>query len=493
MSIFIHQSAQSLSNNFRAFAIVMGIIFVCALIGILGRPLFFLAIFWPANAVLLGLFLRFPTLRNIGGWLGAFSGFMLADLMTGNYFVLTVFLTISNMLHAVCTLTLLHFFKLDFKQYNKGLTFLFLFLISAFGGCLAAASFAALTIPHVPNTFMKPERVWTDFGMWWTGEIINVIAFLPILLAIPDTQTFKNYWHKQQLAPIQINTMMPLLAIIGSVILTHFFVGPGAIMFPIAALIWAALTYNLFFIAIINCIVCMMLYNSLTEYYIAQSPNAYLATTISVRIGLMMLALGPLTLTIISLNRQKLYHQILYLANHDGLTTTMNRRFFYEESERTVTTIPQKKQAQTVTILLLDLDHFKKINDTYGHHTGDLVLQEFSRQVREQIRSHDLFGRLGGEEFAILLKDMTLQQSIQMAQRICNKVFATPIYLETGECLNISVSIGLSYQTLPYCVPFQQLIKRADEALYQAKEKGRNQLCLENALQKPTDRLHAQF
>lgn len=238
----------------------------------------------------------------------------------------------------------------------------------------------------------------------------------------------------------------------------------------------------------------MMLYNSLTEYYIEQSPNAYLITTISVRIGLMMLALGPLTLAIISLNRQKLYHQILYLANHDGLTTTMNRRFFYEESERTVTIIPPKKSAKTVTILLLDLDYFKKINDRYGHSAGDLVLQEFSRQVREQIRGEDLFGRLGGEEFAILLKDLTLAQSVDIAQRICNKVFATPICLENGECLHISVSIGLSYQTLPYCVPFQQLIKRADEALYQAKEKGRNQLCLEDALQQsPTDRLHAQF
>ena len=255
---------------------------------------------------------------------------MVADLIMDNHFILTLFLTISNMLHAACSLALLHFFKLDFRQYNKGLTFLFLFLISAFGGCLAAAGFAALTVPHLPNTFMTPDRIWTDFGMWWTGEIVNVIAFLPILLAIPDSKTFKNYWHDHKQHPIQFKTFTPLIAVIGSVVLTHFFIGPGAIMFPIAALIWAALSYNLFFITIINCIVCMMLYNSLTEYYIEQSPNAYLITTISVRIGLMMLALGPLTLAIISLNRQKLYHQILYLANHDGLTTTMNRRFFYE-------------------------------------------------------------------------------------------------------------------------------------------------------------------
>lgn len=110
-------------------------------------------------------------------------------------------------------------------------------------------------------------------------------------------------------------------------------------------------------------------------------------------------------------------------------------------------------------------------------------MQEFTKQVKAQIRSDDLFGRLGGEEFAILFKNLNLEQSIQIAQRICNTVFTTPILLDDGRILNISVSIGLSYQTLPYCVPFQQLIKRADDALYLAKEKGRNQLCIDTEIQ----------
>ncbi|MEG0344736.1 MAG: response regulator, partial [Acinetobacter sp.] len=90
---------QGFKQNISAFSIVAVVIFVCALMGILGRPLFFLAIFWPANAVLLGLFLRFKPLNNIGGWVGAFTGFMVADLITGNYFLLTLFLTIANLLY----------------------------------------------------------------------------------------------------------------------------------------------------------------------------------------------------------------------------------------------------------------------------------------------------------------------------------------------------------------------------------------------------------
>ena len=480
MTLLTQYSKISFRDNATSFLIVGIIIALLALAGIFGRPLSFLSIFWSANAVLLGLFLRFKSLNNPGGWFGAFMGFMFADLITGNYFLLTLFLSIANLFHPLASLLLIRFFKLDYKKYNKGLTFVYLFLISAFGGCLASATFAILTVPYVPNTFMSVDRLWTDFGMWWSGEILNVVIFLPIILALPSLKDLKCAIKEKKQQTLEMQQILPLVFIIFSVVLVHFFIGPGAIMFPIGALIWAALTYNLFFLTIINCFVCMFIYNSVSGYYLAESPDAFIATSLSIRIGMFMLALGPLTLSVISLNRQKLYHQILYLANHDGLTTAMNRRYFYEESERTVT---NTQSAKTVTILLLDLDYFKKINDTYGHAIGDKVLQEFTRNVKSQIRSNDLFGRIGGEEFAILLKDLTLKQSVDVAQRICNIIHDTPIYLEDGKELNISVSIGLSYQSLPYCTQVQQLINRADNALYLAKEKGRNQLCVESELQ----------
>ncbi len=461
---------------------IVGIVItLCCFVGILGRPHSFLAILWPANAVLLGLFLRFDSLNNVGGWLGAFSGFMFADLVTGNDFLLTLFLTMANLTNPMTTLLLLRTFKIDYKEFNQGLTFVYLVLISAIGGCLVSPLFAISTIPHIPNTFMQLDRIWIDFGMWWTGEILNLVAFLPIILAIPQMDTIKDYVTEKRQQSLELQNSLPLLFVILSVGLTHFFVGPGAIMFPIGALIWAALTYNLFLVTIINCFVCMFLYNILSSYYLAESPHAYISTTLSVRIGLVMLALGPLTLSIISLNRQKLYHQILYLANHDSLTTAMNRRYFYEQSERTVN--PAKATTKTVAILLLDIDHFKKINDSYGHAVGDKVLQDFTRIVQAQIRTSDLFGRIGGEEFAVLLKNVSLTKSVEIAERICNTVYETPIILENGEQLNISISIGLSYQSVPYCIQFQQLINRADQALYQAKETGRNRLCLEENLQ----------
>lgn len=482
MSVFSQSIKHNLKENSQSFLIVGVIILLCAYAGILGRPLAFLSIFWPANAVLLGLFLRFKHLNNIGGWLGAFMGYMIADLATGGYFLVTLALTTANLCNPLVTLPLIRYFKLNYNEYNKGMTFVYLFFICSFGGCLASALIAILTVPHLPNTFMSPDRFWIDFGMWWTGEILNNIAFLPIVLTLPTLKNINHYFENKQIQSFSVQDSLPLAFVIFSVAFTHFFVGPGAIMFPIGALIWAALTYNLFFVAVINCFVCMAMHHSISTYYLTESNEAFIATTLSIRIGLFMLALGPLTLAIISLNRQKLYHQILYLANHDSLTTAMNRRYFYQESER-LFNHNTFKPAKTVSILLLDLDHFKKINDRYGHAVGDKVLQTFTQHVQSQIRSSDLFGRIGGEEFAILLKDLTLKQSIEIAQRICNDVYNRPMTLEDGSQLNISVSIGLSHQSLPYCTQVQQLINRADAALYQAKENGRNQLCIEQNLQ----------
>lgn len=483
MSVFTQTFQHSVKQQLHAFLIVASIIFICALFGILARPLFFLSICWPANAVLLGLFLRFKSLNHFGGWFGAFTALMFADLFTGSTFVVTLLLTMANLLNPIVSLLLIHVFKLNYKEYNKGLTFLYLFILCSIGGCLASSTFVALTLPYVNNTFMNMDRIWIDFGMWWSGEVLNMIAFLPVVLAMPDRQTFHQAIQNIKFKVLPFHIFLPLIAVIISVSLTHFFIGPGALMFPIAALVWASLSYNLFFITLINCIVCMLLNNTLNEFYIHQSPNAFLATSISIRMGLFMLALAPLTLAIISLNRQKLYQQILYLANYDSLTMVMNRRFFYEKSEDIVGTTNKIQTEKTITILLLDLDHFKKINDQHGHYNGDLVLQSFTQKIKNILCDDDLFGRLGGEEFAILLKNVNINQSIILAEKILNIIQSTPTSLENGEQIYISVSIGLSFETLPYCFPIQQLINRADHALYQAKEKGRNQICLETHLQ----------
>lgn len=460
----------------KAFAIIGCIIFLCCLLGIFTRPLSFLAFFWPANAAMLAFFLRFPQLNNAGGWIGAFSGYMLADLVTGNHLELTFFLTLANLINTAVSLFLIHFFYINYRNYNKGFTFLHLFAICSFGGCFASALVAVFTIPYVPNTFMSTGRLWIDFGMWWTGEMVNAILVMPVILAFPTLEKLKYVLKERRSNRFSGQNIFPLIAIIICVSLTYFFSGPGALLYPLAALIWAALTYHLFTVAMINFAVLLVTYHSLNQLYLSESSSAYLSTAISVRIGLCMLSLAPLILCIISQNRHDLYKQVLYLANHDSLTGAMNRRYFFQKSEEII----NDEKNYPFSIVMIDIDHFKNLNDAYGHYAGDLVLQQFVKTVTENLRDDDLFARMGGEEFIIFLKSVNYDDANRIAERIRNVVEQTPMPINHSTKVHITVSMGITHQNTANEKNLQTLINQADQALYQAKQQGRNQIIMQS-------------
>jgi len=124
-------------------------------------------------------------------------------------------------------------------------------------------------------------------------------------------------------------------------------------------------------------------------------------------------------------------------------------------------------------ILSLDLDYFKNINDTYGHETGDKVLVEFTKTVSGLLRKSDLFGRIGGEEFAIVLQNTPLDGATLFANRICKSVEEMEVSINNKR-LHVTVSIGVA--TLSNEKSVAELLKKSDEALYKAKERGRNQV-----------------
>lgn len=466
--------SSSRQQQASAFFIVGTVVLICCLCGILSRPVTFLAYLWPVNAVLLGLFLRFKHLKIWGGWLGAFSGYMLADLVTGSSLQLTFILTLANLINVTVSLFLIQFWKLNYRNYNQGFTFLYLFIICALGGSLVSALFAIATVPYLSDTFMSTQRLWIDFGMWWAGEIVNYITILPIILFFPTLNEIGKKFKSIRLNQFRLAKLLPLIAIVISVTFTHIFFGPGALLYPLAALIWAALTYPIFTVALINSIVCLVTYHSLTYFYLSHSSSAYLTTTISVRIGLCMLGLAPLILCIITSNRRKLYKKVLHMANHDSLTNTINRRHLFEKGERYLS----EAKSHAVSLIMLDLDHFKRMNDQYGHHVGDLVLKHFSQLVEDNIRTNELFARVGGEEFLILMMNTTLQETQAIAERIRIKTELTPMQLPEGDLLFITTSIGIAHHSLPTELSLQHIINQADHALYRSKALGRNQITI---------------
>jgi two-component system cell cycle response regulator len=170
---------------------------------------------------------------------------------------------------------------------------------------------------------------------------------------------------------------------------------------------------------------------------------------------------------------QDTYQRSLAMALTDGLTGLYNRRYFEAHLESTITRA--RTGGNEVSILMMDLDHFKKINDTHGHATGDCVLKEVAQRLSHGIREVDLVARIGGEEFVVVMPDSTDGIGLKVADRLRLAVASTPIETPppAGE-LSATVSVGVAVVGAGETGAHAQ--RRADEALYSAKSQGRNRV-----------------
>lgn len=171
---------------------------------------------------------------------------------------------------------------------------------------------------------------------------------------------------------------------------------------------------------------------------------------------------------------QKTLDELALMSSIDGLTQIYNRKHWQDSLEQEYA--KARRHNKELTLIMFDLDHFKLLNDTYGHQGGDKVLIDVSKIVKSLLRIGDVFGRYGGEEFAIVLPETNKQGAMELAERICKKLATTPLSFQ-GKSINISVSIGVSSLNAAGD-SYEDLIANADLALYQAKSKGRNQVCL---------------
>ncbi|QOG12944.1 diguanylate cyclase [Arcobacter sp. FWKO B] len=162
------------------------------------------------------------------------------------------------------------------------------------------------------------------------------------------------------------------------------------------------------------------------------------------------------------------------LVSKDYLTGVSSRMFFYEQSQKEFEFARRNKMP--LSVILFDIDKFKVVNDTYGHDVGDIILKKFTAKIQENLRQSDLFGRLGGEEFCICVKNTDINGTVTLANKL-------RIIIERSSCdveihtINITTSIGVA-QANESDTNIDDVIKRADIALYQAKNKGRNQVVL---------------
>lgn len=459
----------------RSLALGVGVFLLC-LAGIVSRPHFDLATFWPANAFMLGMIVRFPDLDRAVTWFSGAAGFVLADAVTGSELIPNLVLNGGNLAAIATGYRLLVSLPWVDRTLSRPGSILY------FLRAVLAASFVAglIGIGANPLLFQGP---WTEgFAFWSATEMANYVAFLPVFLTLPSLKGRRFSWSGFSLAGISPMRAMPLLALLASAGAGVLIGGPGAVAFPVPALLWCALTYSVFSTA---CLAFAFGAWTLLSIRIGILPvGTDLASRpmlLSARVGVSLVALAPLVVASVMAARNELLARLQFLADRDAMTGLLNRRAFLEAGNTTLEA--SIGNGRPTAVMMLDIDHFKAINDRYGHEAGDHVLCAFAVVLAENLRPQDEVGRIGGEEFAVVLPDCSPENAKLVAQRINEALHAKEMVLGHGIKLRVTVSIGVHVEGGEgEGYRLDRLLAWADKALYQAKDAGRDRVEFSNRL-----------
>jgi diguanylate cyclase (GGDEF)-like protein len=453
----------------RAAVGIGAIVCAAALFGIATRPAGFLAAIWPANALLLGLLVRRPVFATPLGWCAAALGYVVANLIGGTGLVVALFLMTGNLAGVAAGFALFMRRDQTDRRLRRPTSVLHLVLIVVVSAAASAA------VGPIVNPFLFGHSPTEGWAYRFATELVNYMTLLPVVLTMPvpawfgfERRRHGEAWHllPQQIAPA---LALALVCIAGA-----WIGGPGALAFPVPALLWCAVAYGQFATSVLTALFSAWTMVAVAAGHIIdpeQLDTQY--ALMSVRIGVALMALAPITVASVMVARNELLEQLRQLASHDPLTGALNRRAFVDAYRVRIAHREWRKRA--VSILVLDIDHFKKINDTWGHAVGDQILMAFARTVRECLRGSDLLGRFGGEEFVALMCGCAGTEAEAAAERVRAAVAATVVHIDGGHNVMMTVSIGIAAaDSLPAAL--EPLVAAADKALYAAKAAGRNQV-----------------
>lgn len=453
----------------REQLVLAGIVFLACLAGILSRPKGFIAVIWPANALLLGLLLRDRLLAQRPlTWLLAFAAFVAADLATGASVSSALAMNASNLLGVAAGWAYLRHqgsSTLDFRRQHSVLHLLA-------GSTLAALGSAAPGT--LASVHMFHSEIWPTLQRWFAGELFDMLVILPVVLAAPRGRPW--HWQWKRLARLLADApRLPLLALLVSIGLVYVLNGPGAVGYLVPAMVWCAMSYGVWGTAVLTLLTCTAATAMLLATGVVGFSQRLVQEAVSFQIGIALISLAPITVSVAHQLRARTLRKLRFALNHDELTNALSRRTLMERGSRLVQRLAL--EGGRMAVLMADMDHFKHINDTYGHAQGDAVLRHFTTLVLHNLRAQDLFGRIGGEEFVLLLPDTTAGQALAVAERINRQMREHPFGQRNGTALHATVSMGLcAADPLAPDDSLEKLLSQADAALYEAKHAGRDQV-----------------
>lgn len=445
--------------------ILFGLTLALTLAGILARPIESLSLFWPVNAVLAGVLLRNPRQATPSGFALIYLAMVVADLGCGSAWKPALWFNLCNLGAIVSIWYLMARLPRVHRRLRTPHGTLRLFGACAVGAMVAASLACVMATPWFEQSL---RATWLA---WFSEQFSTSVLVLPVLLTAPSPRALSG--HGSQ--PIRL---APLVVLLASLAVSIVFGGPGAIAFPIAALLWCALSYSPFLVALLaltaGSTLIVAVAQNLMHFSIPQSESG-VTTLMSARLGIAMLVLGPLVLACVSSANRSLMARLAHQATIDHLTGTLSRSAFTRRANALLDSRQHTPQLP-LTLMMLDIDHFKTINDRHGHGVGDQVLRQFAMTLQDQLHDGELFARLGGEEFVIIVPGLAPELARFTAERLRRAVQDLHI-AQPEQALRITVSIGLSGCAADTPAPsLDELLASADQALYRAKAQGRNRV-----------------
>jgi len=455
--------------HLRHYGLLALFVLLLSLIGIYWRPLGQLSTLWPANAVLLGVFLRLPQLVSAPGWIAAAAGLILADLLTGSPLLLATSLTAVNLLSVFVALRICS--SLTATQLSEmtpdALPRLFLAMLTA--------SAAAGVSGGLVTARLLGADPWDAGVIWGTSELLAYIILVPCVLSAPRPRTSSARDSLPVVARRLAPKLIPAASLLAAFLAGLFIGGPGVIAFPVSALLVCALSCNLFQTSLLTLAFSLWTLLGIAFGNIAMPfDTGSTIELLSLRLGVASTALAPIVVASVMAARERNLALMRHLAEHDPLTGLLNRRTFHQRAQALLAA--DDTRDAPAAILMVDVDNFKLINDTYGHAVGDAVLSRVARKLRESLRSTDLCGRVGGEEFAALIPHSTPAQIESVTRRIHEAIRSEQLRVSDphADHLRVSVSIGATLSQ-GESDDLRSMLHRADLAMYAAKQAGRDQ------------------
>ncbi|MFK3711445.1 diguanylate cyclase [Leclercia adecarboxylata] len=418
-----------------------------------------LSMFWPLNGVMAGVFARYAYLNRLHYYAISYIAMLAYDAITTNWGISSLGINLSNMVFIVTVALLV---QRDRRLKNR--TPDPVNALRLFNYCLLAALLCALLGATVSGG-VDSRAFWPLVADWFSEQFSTGVLIVPCLLTI-TWPTFNR--------AIRASHLMPVVLLIISVMASVAIGGAGALAFPMPALIWCAVRYSLPATCLLTFVTGTVEITLVGNSIITIVATTPLTTPMmfSARLGIATMAVCPVMVSVSMAAINSLIRQVSLRADYDFLTQVYSRSGLYEALKREEGT----RKSPLLTVMLLDIDYFKSINDNFGHECGDTVLAAFARKVQETVGSEGLVARMGGEEFAVVVNTTSAQQGYALAERIRATIEQYP-FSWREQALFLTVSIGLgSGKSDPWKLTeiFNRLMSEADDYLYRSKKAGRN-------------------